>query len=76
MLKFEISPEDMFWQEKMLRHIKECESKEELKKIAELLVKLATTRQVAIKGLVKDSMDLMKENLKAPHFGEASDSTN
>ena len=32
MLKFEISPEDMFWQEKMLRHIKECESKEELKK--------------------------------------------
>jgi hypothetical protein len=66
MLKFEISPEDMFWQEKMLRHIKECESKEELKKIAELLVKLATTRQTAIKGLVKDSMDLMKENLKAP----------
>jgi hypothetical protein len=76
MLKFEISPEDMFWQEKMLRHIKECESKEELKKIAELLVKLATTRQTAIKGLVKDSMDLMKENLKAPHFGEASDFTN
>lgn len=76
MLKFEISPEDMFWQEKMLRHIKECESKEELKKIAELLVKLATTRQVAIKGLVKDSMDLMKENLKAPHCGEASDLTN
>jgi hypothetical protein len=52
------------------------ESKEELKKIAELLVKLATTRQTAIKGLVKDSMDLMKENLKAPHCGEASDFTN
>lgn len=66
----------MFWQEKMLRHIKECESKEELKKIAELLVKLATTRQIAIKGLVKDSMNLMKENLKAPHYGEAPDLTN
>lgn len=66
----------MFWQEKMLRHIKECESKEELKKIAELLVKLATTRQIAIKGLVKDSMNLMKENLKAPHYGEAHDLTN
>ena len=76
MLKFEISPEDMFWQEKMLRHIKECESKEELRKIAELLVKLATTRQIAIKGLVKDSIDSMKEKLKAPHYGEANDFTN
>lgn len=72
MLKFEMSPEDMFWQEKMLRHIKECESKEELRKIAELLVKIAATRQIAIKGLVKDAMELMQQNLKAPLESEAN----
>lgn len=75
MLKFEASPEEMFWQEKMLRHIKECDSVDELKKIAELLTKIATTRQIAIKGLVKDSLDLMSEKFKAPLYSEAKQLT-
>ena len=62
MLHFEMSPEDMFWQEKTIRSIKECDSISELKEMATLLVKIATMRQVAIKGLVSDAMDLMKEN--------------
>ena len=61
MLQFILSPEDMFWQEKMTRQIKECSSIAELREIAVLLTKIATTRQVVIKGLVKDSLDLMKE---------------
>ena len=61
MLQFILSPEDMFWQEKMTRQIKECSSIAELQEIAVLLTKIATTRQVVIKGLVKDSLDLMKE---------------
>lgn len=76
MLKFEMSPEELFWQEKMLRHIKDCESKDELRKIAELLTKIATTRQIAIKGLVKDALDLMQQNLKAPLNSEAPGTTN
>lgn len=62
MLHFEMSPEDMFWQEKTIRSINECNSVSELKEMATLLVKIATMRQVAIKGLVSDAMDLMKEN--------------
>ena len=62
MLQFEMSPEDMFWQEKTIRSINECNSLSELKEMATLLVKIATMRQVAIKGLVSDAMDLMKEN--------------
>ena len=68
-----MSPEELFWQEKMLRHIKECNSVDELRKIAELLTKIATTRQIAIKGLVKDSLELMQENLKAPLRSEANE---
>jgi len=59
MLQFEMSPEDMFWQEKMMRSINECNSISELKEMATLLTKIATMRQVAIKGLIKDAMDLM-----------------
>ena len=62
MLKFEMSPEDMFWQEKMIRSINDCSSISELKEMATLLTKIATTRQVAIKGLVNDAMELMQEN--------------
>jgi hypothetical protein len=62
MLKFEMSPEDMFWQEKMIRSINDCSSMSELKEMAILLTKIATTRQVAIKGLVNDAMELMQEN--------------
>jgi hypothetical protein len=62
MLKFEMSPEDSFWQEKMIRQINECNSVSELKEIATLLTKIATQRQIAIKGLVSDAMDLMQEN--------------
>jgi putative heme iron utilization protein len=61
MLKFEADPSDLFWQERMLRTINESTSLAELKEIATLLTKLATTRQTAIKGLVADAMDLMAE---------------
>ena len=63
MLQFEMSPEDSFWQEKMLRSINECNSMSELKEMATLLTKIATMRQVAIKGLVKDAMDLMGKQI-------------
>ena len=62
MLKFEMSPEDMFWQEKMIRSINYCNSMNELKEMATLLTKIATQRQVAIKGLINDAMELMQEN--------------
>ena len=62
MLKFESSAEDLFWQEKMFRTINECTSLSVLKEIAVLLTKIATTRQIAIKGLVNDALDLMQEN--------------
>ncbi len=58
-LKFEFSPEEMFWQEKMILQINECNSMSELKEMATLLTKIATQRQVAIKGLVKDAMEQM-----------------
>ena len=60
MLQFEAGPEEMFWQEKMIRQINESTSLDEVKEIAVLLTKIATTRQIAIKGLVKDAMDLMQ----------------
>ena len=62
MLKFESSAEDLFWQEKMFRTINDCTSLSELKEIAVLLTKIATTRQMALKGLVNDALDLMHEN--------------
>ena len=61
MLQFILSPEDMFWQEKITRQINDCSSIAELREMAVLLTKIATTRQVVIKGLVKDSLDLMQE---------------
>ena len=63
MLQFEMSPEDSFWQEKMIRSINECSSMSELKEMATLLTKIATQRQVAIKGLVKDAIDLMGKQI-------------
>ena len=63
MLQFEMSPEDSFWQEKMMRSINECNSMSELKEMAILLTKIATQRQVAIKGLVRDAMDLMGKQM-------------
>lgn len=65
-LKFEFSPEEMFWQEKMIRQINECNSISELKEMATLLVKISTQRQIAIKGLVADAMDLMQKNFPSP----------
>jgi hypothetical protein len=62
MLKFESSTEYLFWKEKMFRTINECTSLSELKEISVLLTKIATTRQIAIKGLVNDALDLMQEN--------------
>jgi hypothetical protein len=63
MLQFEMGPEEAFWQEKMIRSINECSSISELKEMATLLTKIATMRQVAIKGLVKDAMDLMGKQI-------------
>ena len=63
MLQFEMGPEEAFWQEKMMRSINECNSVSELKEMATLLTKIATMRQVAIKGLVKDAMDLMGKQI-------------
>jgi len=74
MLKFEMSPEDMFWQEKMIRQINDCNSLSELKEIATLLTKIATTRQVAIKGLVADALDLMHDNFAYKPQGIATES--
>ena len=37
----------MFWQEKMTRQINDCSSIAELREMAVLLTKIATTRQVA-----------------------------
>lgn len=63
MIKLETSAEDGFWQEKMIRHINECTSLDELKEIATLLTKIATTRQTAVKWLVHENMDLMTKDL-------------
>jgi hypothetical protein len=63
MIKLETSAEDSFWQEKMIRHINESTSLDELKEIATLLTKLATTRQTAVKWLVHENMDLMTKGL-------------
>ena len=63
MLQFEMGPEEAFWQEKMIRSINECNSISELKEMATLLTKIATMRQVAIKGLVKDALDLMSNQV-------------
>jgi len=63
MIKLETSAEDSFWQEKMIRHINECTSLDELKEIATLLTKIATTRQTAVKWLVHENMDLMTKDL-------------
>ena len=63
MLQFEMGPEEAFWQEKMIRSINEYNSVSELKEMATLLTKIATMRQVAIKGLVKDAMDLMGKQI-------------
>ena len=63
MLQFEMSPEEAFWQERTIRSIKESTSLEEVKEIAVLLTRIATTRQMAIKGLVKDVMELMQKQI-------------
>ena len=41
----------------MCRALDECESKEELRQMAKLLVGIAATRQVVIKSLIKDTLD-------------------
>jgi hypothetical protein len=53
---FDIQPttEDLFWQEKTLRFINECDSVFALKEAATSLTKIAAMRQAVIRGLVKD----------------------
>jgi hypothetical protein len=54
--KFQIEPtlDDKFWQEKVIRSIKDCSSVNELRKMAILLTTIATQRQGIIRGLVQD----------------------
>ena len=54
--KFQIEPtlDDKFWQEKLIRSIKECNSVSELREMAILLTTIATQRQGIIRGLVQD----------------------
>lgn len=54
--KFEIEPslDDKFWEEKTKRLIQDCNSVSQLKEIATHLLRLSTSRQGAIRGLVKD----------------------
>ena len=64
MLSFESNPEEEFWKERMIRYIDDCSSTDELKQVATLLVKIAATRQVMIKGLVRDALDQMSAEFK------------
>ena len=54
--KFQIEPtlDDRFWQEKINRSIKECNSVSQLQEMATLLATIATQRQGIIRGLVQD----------------------
>ena len=54
--KFQIEPtlDDKFWQEKVIRSIKDCNSVNELREMAILLTTIATQRQGIIRGLVQD----------------------
>jgi hypothetical protein len=54
--KFQIEPtlDDKFWQEKLNRSIKDCNSVSQLQEIATLLAAIATQRQGVIRGLVQD----------------------
>ena len=60
--KFEIEPSitDKFWEEKTKRAIQECNSIGDLKKMATLLLRIATQRQGVIRGLAKDVFTLNK----------------
>ena len=64
-LSFESSPEEEFWKVKMTRYIEDCNSVDELKQVATLLVKLAATRQCVIKGLVNGSLDHLHQRLES-----------
>ena len=54
--KFQIEPtlDDKFWQEKVIRSIKDCNSINELREMAILLTTIATQRQGIIRGLIQD----------------------
>ena len=54
--EFQIEPslDDKFWEEKIKRLIKDCDSVRDLKEIATLLARIATQRQGVIRGLVQD----------------------
>lgn len=61
--KMEPSAEDLFWEEKIKRHIEQATNLNEVKEIARLLLKISMQRQVAIKWLVKDSLENMQKGL-------------
>jgi len=63
MLKIELSAEDSFWKERMIRYINECDSMEELKEVSKMLVSISVTRQSAIKGLVRENAEILGKGL-------------
>ena len=62
-LHFQESTEEAFWREKMIRHIDNCSSVLELRELATYLVKIAATRQSVIKGLIRENLDQMHQQL-------------
>ena len=73
-LHFQESPEDMFWKEKMTRHIENCSSVLELREMATYLVKIAATRQSVITSLIKENLDQMHRQMdeQLAHSNDAS----
>lgn len=61
--KMEASAEDLFWEERIKRHIEQSKSLEEVKEIANLLLKVSMQRQIALKWVVKDSLAQMGKQL-------------
>ena len=64
--KFQIEPtlDDKFWQEKVTRSIKDCNSVNELREMAILLTTIATQRQGIIRGLVQDMFSFNNVTIK------------
>ena len=62
-LHFQESTAEAFWKEKLLRLIGNCSSVHELRELATYLVKIAATRQSVIKGLIRENLDQMHQQL-------------
>ena len=56
--KIEPSLDDLFWQEKIKRAIKETDSRAQLKEIATMLVEISIKRQAVVRALINDMFEL------------------